>query len=313
MAKKVIINDNELEPTVLYKIKKRRFGFLRLVFLFAIFIGTVIYLPEISKYVEDYKKGNATLSVDEIINIFYKGNKETGTKTISNDDDNIQETSNKYAYGEETVISNSEIKISDFKIANSELSFNITNLKEEANDLKEKKYFLTAFDENDNVIKRIKVAEDTFTANEVKSYSYTISSDAIAYFMFDELTTDKYPASEAIKDGDASLICSKTGEMAIYYYNNNELSSIRNTIVVDKDNINYEIKLANFQTKLASYNTIDGVNAQLDISDNVLTFSVTIDSAVTDVSKLDNVIYYSKNTSANIIKYEMESRDYSCK
>ena len=314
MAKKVVISDNELEPTVLYKIKKRGLGgLIRLVLLFGIFVGTVYYLPEISKYVDDYQKGKATLSIDEIINIFYKDNKKTTAQKVNTDDNEGNENTNKYTFNDETEISNSEIKINNFKLANKELSFDITNLKEQANDLKAKKYYLTAFTENDSVIKRIKVAEDTFAANEVKQYTYSIDSDTIAYFMFDELTADQYPSSEAVNEKDLTLICSKTGEMVMYYYTDSELTSIRNTIVVKKDDDKYDTKLTAYQTKLTSYNSIDGVDAQLENDDTMLTFSATIDISSTDFSKLDSVIYYPKGTKANIIIYEMESRDYSCK
>ena len=54
--KKVIINDNELTPTVLYTKKKRRGGLIWLVLMFVAFIYVVLNLPDIVNYIKYFKR-----------------------------------------------------------------------------------------------------------------------------------------------------------------------------------------------------------------------------------------------------------------
>ena len=309
--KKVVISDNELEPTVLYTMKSRRFGFLRLVFLFIIFIGVAIRLPEISKYVEDYKKGEAELSVNEIIKIFYDSDKNTKTKdnNITKEDEPI-EASNKYEYNEETTINNSIIEINNFKLENKVLTFEVTNLKNKVIDLEDWNYYLSVFDSNDNLIKRIKVAEDTFKAKEVVIYSYDLDSEDISYFEFNELSVNEYPAFELADNN--TLMCLKTGEMVAYYYDNDSIKTIRNTVFISKDNSNYNSLLEDYKGLYIDCQ-LKAVPAQFNEEDNGFTYSITIDSTTTDFTKLHYKYYYSKDTAANIIKFEMESRGFNCK
>ena len=52
--KKVVIVDQELTPTVLATKKEKKGSVIWILFIFIIFIGVVIYLPDIAVYVEDY-------------------------------------------------------------------------------------------------------------------------------------------------------------------------------------------------------------------------------------------------------------------
>ena len=301
MAKKVVISDKELEPTVLYKIKKKRFGFIRLILLFAIFIGVVIYLPDIDKYVQAYKRGEAELSVEEIIGIFYKGNKTTQPKTDTNTDVDIDDSDKKYSFDENTIIVHDDFSIDSFKINDGVLSFTVNNLKEEELDLRGKKYFLTAFDEEDNVIVTTKIKEAVLKPDVTVTQDVAISNTNISYFTLVEKSLDEYPAFE-LAEGSTSLICSKTGEMITYSYTDGLLTSIRNVTRVNTTD----------GTVLPAYSA-DGYDLQVNKDDNGTTYITTIDNNVVDETNMTGDYYYPKNTLPKVIKYEMELKDYSCK
>ena len=310
--KKVVISDKELEPTVLYTIKKKKFGFLRLVFLFAIFIGVAYYLPEISKYVDDYKKGNADLTINGIINIFYKGNKGSQTNNQKDNDNTTDDTNNKYSYDSKTVITTDDFSISNISLKDNVLTFDVTNLNDDTLSLINKKYFLIAYDEEDNALVTIKLVEDVFAANEKKPYEYNVDSDAIFYFMFKEMSIDEYPSFE-LSDGSSSFICSKTGEMIAYYYTDGVLSSIRSVTRVNKTDEKYDDIYADYMLNMDNENKKEGVNAKISTDDNGCTYTVEIDPNKVDEATIKKDYYYSKSTLPKVIKYEMELKDYSCK
>ena len=303
MAKKVVISDKELEPTVLYKIKKKRFGFIRLILLFAIFIGVVIYLPDIDKYVQAYKRGEAELSVEEIIGIFYKGNKTTQPKTDTNTDVDIDDSDKKYSFDENTVIVNGGFNVKNFKIDGDVLSFEIINNSSEAIDLKGKKYFLTAYDEEDNIIVTTKIKEVVLKPDVAVTQDVIISNTNISYFTLVEKSLDEYPTFE-FAEGSTALICSKTGEMITYSYTDGLLTSIRKVTRVNTTD----------DTVLPAYSAgVDGYDIQVNKDDNGTTYITTIDNNVVDETNMTGDYYYPKNTLPKVIKYEMELKDYSCK
>ena len=185
-------------------------------------------------------------------------------------------------------------------------------MKDENLSLKNEKYFLTAYDAEDNVIATLKLVEDVFIANEKKTYEYAVDSGDISYFMFNKKSIDDYPNFE-LSDGSSSFICSKTGEMIAYYYTDGLLSSIRSVTRVNKTDEYYNDTYTTYEVNINTENAKEGVTAKISTDDNGCTYTVEIDTNKVDETKIQKDYYYSKSTLPKVIKYEMELKDYSCK
>ena len=133
MAKKVVIVDEELTPTVLATKKVKRGSMIWLIIIFAAFILAAIKLPEITAYVND--KFNLGIDIPEEIAIPNKDKNE-------NNNDEEREELTKYQLTNELSFTVDDLTLSNFVLANNKISFTIKNNSAENIDLSQKYYYL---------------------------------------------------------------------------------------------------------------------------------------------------------------------------
>ena len=301
--KKVVIIDEELTPTVLKTIKEKKGSVIWLIFIFAIFVAAVIYLPDIAVYVNDYL--NPTVSTPNI---------PSGTDNGSNDNEEEGEEVIKYDFTSELQITDGDILLSDFAITNNELTFRITNNGTETLDFSELNYFLELYNSNLMLLQRIMVSDITIASGRNTTVSYDLTNVNVSSLSFEQITEDGYPAHILTTDenGNATLTCVKNYETVNYLLINNQVQTIEDTFVVSATDENYSTLYSSYQALATTYNTIGGITSNVSVENNVLTFRTDINLSTVSEGTFNNIIYYPKDTDAKVINFELEANGYTC-
>ncbi|MEG0794700.1 MAG: hypothetical protein RSG95_02770 [Bacilli bacterium] len=299
----VVINNKELEPTVLATLKPKKTSLIGLILLFIVFIGVVIFLPDISKFVEDYK------NKDIPINAPIKPSDKLDDK------DDLPEEVKKYKYVSDLVITKENFNVSNILLNNSNLSFTITNTSKGNLLLSKYNYFLEVYDATDTLISRIKLSEDTINLNDKKEYSYGILKNSIEYFTLREIKSEDYPALSLSEDekGNSVLECTRVSNVIKYNLLKDKLYSIEEVVTVNFSDPEYVNKLTSYSALATTYNTLSGYAASVSKTEESFIFTSSVNLNMANSSSIKEVNYYKKDTSAKIINFEMEARGYSCK
>lgn len=305
MAKKkeIVIVDEELVPTTLYvkpdKKKTSIFSIIWVVIIFGIFIGGVIYLPEISAYVNSYLNPD----IDPVI----PSNKDNEEK------DNEEEVEVKeYEIASNPEITNELIKINNIVIAGGKINFQITNLSEETLDLSKKDYFINLYDNNKKLIERIFLQDIVLASSSVNaSYDLTDTPSIISLL---EIKTSEYPAHvvSADENGIASMTCSKNYEKINYLLKNNLVYASILTYTVSVDDPLFSTLSGTYAALESSYNNYDGVSSKLSMVDNNLVFETTINLEELKDNNLNLKTVYANSTDVKIIYFRNTASGYTC-
>lgn len=301
--KKVVIVDEELTPTVLKTIKEKKGSVIWLIFIFAIFVAAVIYLPDISVYLEDYL--NPTTSVP---------NTPSGTDDGNDTDEDEGEEVVKYDITAELQITDGDIVLSNFAIANNQLTFSITNNGSEMLDFGELNYFLELYNSNVMLVQRIMVSDTTVASGATTNVTYDLTDANISSLSFEQITEDGYPSHTVTPDenGNATLTCVKDYETVNYLLTNNEVYAIEDIFRVNATDENYSTLYSSYQALSTTYNTIGGITSTVSVENNVLTFRTDINLSTVSEGTFNNIIYYPRNTDAKVMNFELEANGYTC-
>ncbi|MEG1506220.1 MAG: hypothetical protein RR478_01845 [Bacilli bacterium] len=299
----VVINNKELEPTVLATLKPKKTNLIGLILLFIVFIGVVIFLPDISKFVEDYK------NKDIPINAPIKPSDKLDDK------EDLPEEVKKYKYVSDLVITKENFNISNILLNNSNLSFTITNTSKGKLLLSKYNYFLEVYDATDTLISRIKLSEDTINLNDKKEYSYGILKNSIEYFTLREIKSEDYPALSLNEDekGNSVLECTRVSNVIKYNLLKDKLYSIEEVVTVTLSDPEYVNKLTSYSALATTYNTLSGYAASVNKTEESFIFTSSVNLNMASSNSIKEINYYKKDTTAKIINFEMEARGYSCK
>ena len=302
---KIVINNEELKPTVLYTIKEKKASLLGVIIVFALFIGVVYFLPQATALYEKYTKKDDT-SIPSV-----KPNNDKEEDDQSNDVPDS--TLVKYNLSDNPTITNSDIIISDFTFQDGTLNFKITNAKANGVNLTNKKYYLEAYSASDTLVKRIKIAEDNYEASESKNYSYQLNSATVSYLYLKEIKPDDYPNLNLEEvENMATLTCSLDNEIVVYSFESSELKNISHTLTIKNTVSDYASQITTYQALATTYNGYNGITASLNAITDGFTFNTTIDLTKATLSNLNNNNYYAHKTKPNIVNFEMEARGYTC-
>ncbi len=301
----VVINNEELKPTVLYTIKERKINFLGLLLLFALFIAVIYFLPTISEKYQEYKRGQTKNPVV----IKPSDNQENE----SNDLEDMEQAEKKYEYSSSLKITKDSFTMADFNFSNNTLTFSITNNENSNIDLTAMNYYLSIFNSTNNLIKRIKVAEDVFNSKEKKNYAFNINANAISYFVLEEINPEDYPEITLTgNNGQASITCRNNETTFRYDFTNKELTNILETVTIANTATNYQSELAKYQVQVATYASYTGIQNNITETDTGFTYNLFINTSTANLRNLNGVNYYATKTAAKVISFEVEARGYTC-
>lgn len=309
MAKKVVIVDEELTPTVLATKKVKRGSMIWLIIIFAAFIAAAIKLPEITTYIND--KFNLGIDIPEEI---ATPNKD---KNENNEDEEEQELT-KYQLTNELSFTVDDLTLSNFTLANNKISFTIKNNSTENIDLSQKYYYLNLYNTdvegNDTLLFRIKVSNNIISANNTINLSYDVSTMEISEVAFLEITPEEYPAYVLTADdtGNGVMKCLKSYETVTYSFNNNQVYTILDNYTIPLTDPNFNVYQSTYQVLASTYNNISGVTSNVTTDEANLYFITNINLRTIIENTFNNEIYYPLNTDAKIIKFELEAQGFTC-
>lgn len=309
MAKKkqIVINDEELTPTTLAIVEDKKkvsiFGIFWLFVIFAIFIVGVIYLPEISQYINNY------LNPDVVT-----------PDTPNKSDNNTTENDNKTTIKEYVINENPEIVLEKFKISNiaieeNNISFDIANTSNEILEFTNYNYFINLYDQSKKLLQRIMLRDEVVSPNETLKVTFSLTDSNVYSLTILNISKDNYPAFVATADENnmATLTCTKNYEKVDYLLNNNKVYAINVLYEVGVDDANFNTLYGTYQAMQATYNSIEGVSSSLETINNVLSFRTIINLNTIGDEKISLKTFYPKDTDAKVMNFELTSMGYTCK
>lgn len=303
--KQIVISEEELVPTTLAVVQDKKkanvFGMIWIFIIFIIFIAGVIYLPEISAYINSY------LNPDVVV-------PNTPSKDNKKEDDTKDETSVKeYTITNELEIAEESFKISSFNIENNTIKFKITNLTSEVLDLKDEHYFINLYNDSKKLLQRIYL-QDIISPSSEADATYDLSDSSASIISLVKISEEEYPSHIVTvpEEGVATLTCTKNYEKVEYLLNNNKVYVANLIYEVNTTDVNFNNLYNNYQTLQTTYNNIEGVSSNITLENGLLNFKtiINLSSVKSDTLNLKSV--YPFGTDAKVIYFEMTASGYTC-
>lgn len=306
--KKVVIVDQELTSTTLATVTDKKktsiFGIFWLALIFAIFIGSVIYIDDVIRYVNEY------VDLEGLFNITIPsdGSIIEEAEAPSDEEDEISEVK-EYTISDELKINTMSIALSDFNILDGNLNVTATNTTGKAIAINDGHYYLYLYDAEKTLKQTILVDEKNIPLTESIKLSYKLTSDDISLVKFVLVTEAEYPdfKLDLGTNGFATYICTKDNDEIKYIFTNAKLGVIVDSLTINEDEVE------KYQTMAQKYQETDGINAMVTNDGTSIKYTTTINLASSSASNEDFFYVYSMLTKPNVIKFELNSRGYDCK
>lgn len=303
--KQIVISEEELVPTTLAVVQDKKkanvFGIIWIFIIFIIFIAGVIYLPEISAYINSY------LNPDVVV-------PSTPSKDNKKEDDTKDETSVKeYKIANDLEITEESFKISNFNIENNTIKFKITNLTNEVLELKDAHYFVNLYSDNKKLLQRIYL-QDILSPSSETDAAYDLSDSSAKVISLVKISEEEYPSHIVTvpEEGVATLTCTKNYEKVEYLLNNNKVYVANLIYEVNTTDVNFNNLYNNYQTLQTTYNNIEGVSSNITLENGLLNFKTIINLSSVKSDTLNLKTIYPFGTDAKVIYFEMTASGYTC-
>lgn len=303
--KQIVISEEELVPTTLAVVQDKKkanvFGMIWIFIIFIIFIAGVIYLPEISAYINSY------LNPDVVV-------PSTPSKDNKKEDDTKDETSVKeYKIANDLEITEESFKISNFNIENNTIKFKITNLTSEVLELKDAHYFVNLYSDNKKLLQRIYL-QDILSPSSETDAAYDLSDSSASIISLVKISEEEYPSHIVTvpEEGVATLTCTKNYEKVEYLLNNNKVYVTNLLYEVNTTDANFNNLYNNYQALQTTYNNIEGVSSNITLENGLLSFKTIINLSSVKSDTLNLKTIYPFGTDAKVIYFEMTASGYTC-
>lgn len=303
--KQIVISEEELVPTTLAVVQDKKkanvFGMIWIFIIFIIFIAGVIYLPEISAYINSY------LNPDVVV-------PNTPSKDNKKEDDTKDETSVKeYKIANDLEITEESFKISNFNIENNTIKFKITNLTSEVLELKDEHYFVNLYSDNKKLLQRIYL-QDIISPSSEADATYDLSDSSASIISLVKISEEEYPSHIVTvpEEGVATLTCTKNYEKVEYLLNNNKVYVTNLLYEVNTTDANFNNLYNNYQALQTTYNNIEGVSSNITLENGLLSFKTIINLSSVKSDTLNLKTIYPFGTDAKVIYFEMTASGYTC-
>lgn len=303
--KQIVISEEELVPTTLAVVQDKKkanvFGMIWIFIIFIIFIAGVIYLPEISAYINSYLNPEVVVP-------------STPSKDNKKEDDTKDETSVKeYKIANDLEITEESFKISNFNIENNTIKFKITNLTSEVLDLKDEHYFINLYSDNKKLLQRIYL-QDIISPSSEADATYDLSDSSASIISLVKISEEEYPSHIVTvpEEGVATLTCTKNYEKVEYLLNNNKVYVTNLLYEVNTTDANFNNLYNNYQALQTTYNNIEGVSSNITLENGLLSFKTIINLSSVKSDTLNLKTIYPFGTDAKVIYFEMTASGYTC-
>lgn len=309
MAKKknIVINDEELVPTVLAikedKKKVSIFGVLWIMVIFGIFIAGVIFLPDISLYVSNYLNPEPPVSKPSIPN-------------KDNDDESVEKPTEivEHEINDSLVIKEENFILKNIKIENTKISLDIENTSNNILEMDKYQYFINLYSGSKTLAQRIILDEGLISPGSTSTFTYDLKNSSVSLISLVIIKPEEYPSHIITpnENNSATLICTKGYETISYLLNNNKVYAIQDIFVVPTTDSNFATLQSTYGALSATYNTIGGVSSNIAVENDNLYFRTMINLGAFVDNSMNKRGVYPKDTDAKVMKFELEASGYSC-
>ena len=296
MAKKnkeiVRIEDVELKPQVIGYSYKKKSNIGRVIFIFVALILVVYYINDISLFVNNLLGKNSASVIEQLAD-------ESNKDNSNSKEDSEKKELEFYDINNNISVDLDGIKFDSFFLSSNTLSFNITNANIS------KKIYLETYSSNKTLLERFLI--------DMQNGSNVINvNSAFAYITIVEKNKNDYPSYTISNEGNGSLTCIKDNNEIVYGFINNELDNIAHTYRLNNSSSNYYAMLSEYQNKVNSYKSMSGITASINNLDMSFTAIISIDLKNANLESINEVYYYGYKEEAKVVKFEMESRGFTC-
>lgn len=301
---RVILEDIELKPQVIGYTYKKRSNFGRVLIIFLAFVLVIYFIDDISVYINNLlgKETAPTIS----------GGASSHKKPIVDDGEHKEVVYN--VYKNELSFAQDEMTFTNFNYSNGILTFDIQNDNTKKIDKSSQKYFIETYNESKTLLERRKLDIGVIVEKAKVSFSLDLNKE-FYYIVLIEKETDDYPIVNLKNDenGKGIISCTKGNETIEYTFLNNELNLIKDSINnSDINNTNYYNSYIAFQDKANRYNKIEGITATFNGTVNGYSVVFSLNLANVNLEGLDEKNYFSYKEVPKVVKFEMETKGFTC-
>ena len=303
----VKLSDQELVPSTIGYLEENKKGFIGLILIFIVFIGVAVFMPQINDYVNKYlgKTDSDTIIPEKDSD---KNNQNPVEKTVM------------YDMNETLEFEYNKLKFSKFKISSGYLSFNIENTTEDLIDFGINRYYIETYSSDSTLLER-----HIFNSNKLNPTSMTTQNvklidgeeSKISKIEISSKSEKDYPevVLQINSNNENILTCNDGINSIEYTYDkDNKLLKIKDIVNYKNDkSATYSNNLTVYQSRVSEYNNKEGVSSSLVEISTGFMVTTEIDAKKADLSGLNNENYYDSKTLPKVVRFEMESRGFSCK
>lgn len=307
--KNIKLEQSELTPTAIGIFESKKKSAIGTIVILGIFILAVIFLPNISEYVNNYlnKVPGSTTKPS------YPNKKPNVEKPTIGDDTLV-------AFTDNIKVINDDITISNFIIdqTNLTISYDITNNLSNSENIEELNYYLEIFSTEQTLIERVKLADD-FTLNSgafttVKRTITTESATTIGFISIIKKTINDYPLVQlnTAEDGSSSLVCSNTHEKVTYKFSAEKLKEVTSEASYLSTDSNYQEQYEANKLKANNYNSKLGIASTFFEHENGYNITTIVNLNEIDRIYIFNADSFKLDTAPKVVKFEMEAQGFKC-
>lgn len=304
---KVVLENVELRPQVIGYIYQKKNNVGRVVLILVAFALAIYYINDISIFI------NNLLGKQTANTIKDDGGKKPNLPQTNPDGNDKEIVYN--VFSTSLVINESGLVLNNFSNVNNTLTFDANNNNTASINLSNRKFFLETYSEEKKLLERHKIDFASISPSNKMSLSFTLNNP-FYYLVITEKTIDDYPiiTLDDKDTGSATITCTKDIENIVYTFVNNELTNIKHTI--NDSNVSgsdYYNNYAAYQTKVATYNNIDGITATFNGTTNGYTAIIDVDLATAKLDTINERYYYKYKEQPKVVNFEMQTYGFNCK
>ncbi len=303
------------EEVILEVKQKKEKGPWGVIFLFLILVSFVVFLPQLTPYINDYlnKEDNQVKLKPE--------------QKEKDPDDQIQKEVF-LTLSSDLLITNKDFELSAINIMTTDnlnyfITFNIKNKGKIAFDFN-KKYYLQLYNAEETLLSRVKIYDSLpLEIEEMRNLKLPSKAEAQGATKVSIVVLDvkDYPAITITPNeaGEQVLSCTYQNEQYNYLFSTDLLKTINITnsdqvlnyaLIEEYNNVKKNASLA-----MAKLSNIDGITGLFSETVEGFTTAVDINLNTTDAAilkELDKYEYFALDTLAKTIHFEMKAMGYTC-
>lgn len=298
------------EPIVVGNLRKENTSPIGIIIFFAILLFVAFFLPKITAYFNKEEENNSHVNVSS----------SSVSSSLDNEDISNDEDITYYDINDSSSFTVNDLTINNINLTNQnneyQINFVITNNSPKTIS-SDDNYFLELYSSEKSFIERILIGKIKLESKKTLNETLNISSNAYnnaKLMIMDSKSNKEYPKVN-LDYGDqirASMTCTKNDNKLTYTFIDDKLITIVENYTLDNSKANFNNELEKYQSIYQTYSKIEGIETTFNNSGTSFEYTSSIDLAKVKFSSLKDSRFYKKNTSASIVKYELEASLYTC-